>query len=89
MAKCDHQWRPALGFEAHVRRCDLCRVFGYVKTSFHARRGQDRERVYLFRCSTQGCRGHAVQKVPGRGARGSYVWRCQRHALNDGGIEQS
>jgi hypothetical protein len=89
MTKCDHVWRHALGFEAHVRRCDKCRVFGYVKTAFHARRGQDQERVYLFRCSVQGCKGQAFHKASGRGSRGSYVWRCRRHAPTDGGIDET
>ena len=72
MPKCKHEFEPCTtppdsGFKWY--RCDLCAVFAY-------KRGKN---FVPYRCTISKCKGQACTRLPGRGQRMSYIWRCAEH----------
>lgn len=79
----EHDWRPVeTPIDAGRRwyRCERCEVRGYAKGRFSVRaalpRGGRPPKVMPYRCSTDGCRGLAVRRLPGRGPRSCFLWAC-------------
>lgn len=70
--ECEHEWQPCATPPDSGRpwyRCNTCKVFA-------CRRGI---KIVPYRCTVQGCKKLAVDRLHGRGPRASYLWRCEDH----------
>ena len=77
---CEHLWSPTptppdSGYAWF--RCQVCTAFGY------RRRGHGVITAYQCTQMTgkakEGCSEIAIYRIPGRGPRGAYMWRCAEH----------
>lgn len=72
---CSHEWEQCLTPPDSARpwfRCAHCRVFAYRK-----KRGRDGWLYISYVCQRLRCRKPAIDRLPGRGSRACYLWRCK------------
>ncbi len=58
-----------------VYQCVVCRAIGYRRPRF-AGVGK----IVNYQCTHPKCTATARSRIPGRGARGAYIWACFEHA---------
>lgn len=76
---CDHEWERCLTPPDSLSdwyRCKSCGAFGYRKT--HRWGASKKARIVPYVCQVKGCSEIAVDRLPGRGHRMAYLWRCRK-----------
>lgn len=56
-------------------RCTACSTFAFRRTL-----GRQSVRYVPYQCGHPGCGKSATERLPGRGPRASFLWRCGEHA---------
>jgi hypothetical protein len=59
-----------------VYQCTQCMVIGF-RRSRHGGLGK----IVPYKCSHPECEGLARTRIPGRAARGAYIWACAAHSV--------
>lgn len=60
-----------------VYQCAQCLVVGF-RRSRHGGLGK----IVPYKCSNPDCQGLARTRIPGRAARGAYIWACAQHSVS-------
>ncbi len=81
--KCTHEWEQVeTPVDAPYKwfRCQAgCNAYGFYRQRIMRRQAKKNVKVNTYRCSATKCKGVAVQRVPGRGSRGAFLWTCVEH----------
>lgn len=60
-----------------VYQCTVCLVIGFRRSRFGGL-----GKIVPYECSHPSCKGLARTRIPGRAARGAYIWACVDHAVS-------
>lgn len=87
--KHEHSWEPYTDVpvsepKGKYWRCSECNVIGHVKPAMMRSSKAHPKRVFPYRCYKQGCKELGIDRLPGRGARGTLVFCCEGHKKKEG-----